>query len=139
MGLDTVLLPKLTTGVWSTLWKKTQKAFHTFLKVGPTPGDHTNKWARPLPLYFATNKLLAKIGVFLSDGYKTYPDNFNQEFEKDIFSRVDHLPWQFLNPPYNASGSNCLENHIAFWIKPARVSRAGHVLIFPHLPFRNMV
>ena len=111
-----------------------QQAFSNYKIAGPIPGKHTNKWARPLPLFFAAKKLLAKIGILLVDGYKTYPDEFCEGDSTNIFQKVDHLPWQFLNPPYNKTEAHCLKEHIDFWFKHARTSRSGHVLVFPHLP-----
>ena len=133
-GLDNILLPKNTLGVWSFHWKKLQKAFLKYVEDGPISSVHSNKWARPLPLFFACRKLLAKIGILLRDGYHTYPDNFEQGSSANVFSRKDHEPWQLLNPPFCDTGPNALNKHVQFWLKHAQVSRSGHVLMFPHLP-----
>ena len=133
-GLEKIFLPKNTVGLWSSHWKKIQKAFSIYLEDGPTSSVHSNKWARPLPLFFSSRRLLAKMGILLQDGYTTYPDHFVQGSSMNIFSRKDHNPWQLLNPPFNDTGSNALNKHIQFWMKHAQVSRSGHVLMFPHLP-----
>ena len=133
--LEKLFISDEKIGIWSRSWSKMQKAYFDFLKNGPIVADHTNKWGRPLPLFLAAKRLLAKLGVQLRDGYKTYPDNFCQDsLSQNVFHKRDHVPWQFLNPPFNATGENSLEEHIHFWMKHARTSRSGHVLIFPHLP-----
>ena len=133
-GLDKILLPKNTIGLWSHHWRKLQQAFSKYLEDGPTSSVHSNKWARPLPIFLSSRKLLAKMGILLQDGYSTYPDHFVQGSSMNVFSRKDHIPWQLLNPPFNDTGSNALTKHIQFWLKHAQVSRSGHVLMFPHLP-----
>ena len=118
--LEKLFISDEKIGIWSRSWSKIQKAYFDFLKNGPIVADHTNKWGRPLPLFLAAKRLLAKLGVQLRDGYKTYPDNFCQDsLSQNVFHKRDHVPWQFLNPPFNATGENSLEEHIHFWMKHA--------------------
>ena len=128
---------KALLSVWGHQKSSLRHAYANF-SAPKSKATTSNKWARPITLFFCCRRLCARLGFHLTDGYSLYPDDFSPaRSSSSIFNSSVTQLWPLVNPPYNPHQGLSLVDHVKSWVRHAKKTRSGSVLLIPHKPLED--